>query len=81
MALNLCNVPGCGWGRLVPSSTQDQGHLEECCLWGWGVIFWSRYTDLMELVAKLHLHSIRTLPQSTHQRIALPEGIMNWLEV
>lgn len=44
-------------------SAQDQKHLGECCLVGvgWGV----SHTDLKELVAKFHLHSIRTLPQST----------------
>lgn len=46
---------------------------------GWDV----SHTDLKELVAKFHLHSIRTLPQSTQWRIGLLEGgqkITNWLE-
>lgn len=46
---------------------------------GWDV----SHTDLKELVAKFHLHSIRTLPQSTQWMDRPARGgqkITNWLE-
>lgn len=49
-----CNVPTHGWGRLGSSSTQDQGHLGELFMEE-GSSLKSRSTDLIELVAKLHL--------------------------
>lgn len=55
--------------------SQDQRNLGECCLVGVGRGVWDvSHTDLKELVAKFHLHSIRTLPQSTQWRIGLLEG-------